>query len=84
LDDGKIWFDGNPATHEFNTRLHDQFPLLKAELESYSYEITHTGHIQYSAPEGFHDDCVIALALAAWQAKPIPKLDVSFGRTTLW
>ena len=83
LDDGKIWFDGNPVTHEFNTRLHYQFPLLKTELETYSYDITHTGHIQYNAPEGYHDDCVIALALAAYQAKPIHELDICRGSSKL-
>ena len=33
------------------------------ELESFEYEITRTG-VKYSAPEGLHDDCVCALALA--------------------
>jgi hypothetical protein len=25
--------------------------------------------VQYEAPAGYHDDCIIALALAAWQLK---------------
>lgn len=33
------------------------------ELESFRYEYTRTG-VKYSAPEGLHDDCVCALALA--------------------
>jgi hypothetical protein len=33
------------------------------ELEQFEYEYTRTG-VRYSAPEGFHDDCVCALALA--------------------
>ena len=33
------------------------------ELESFEYEYTRTG-VRYSAPEGQHDDCVTALALA--------------------
>ncbi len=33
------------------------------ELESFEYEYTRTG-VRYSAPEGLHDDCVMALALA--------------------
>lgn len=37
--------------------------ILKNELESFEYEYTRTG-VRYSAPEGYHDDCVIALALA--------------------
>lgn len=37
--------------------------ILKNELESFEYEYTRTG-VRYTAPEGYHDDCVIALALA--------------------
>jgi hypothetical protein len=33
------------------------------ELEAFEYEYTRTG-VRYSAPEGLHDDCVMALALA--------------------
>ena len=42
-----------------------QFPegVIKDELENFEYEYTRTGVI-YSAPEGLHDDCVCALALA--------------------
>jgi len=36
------------------------------ELESFEYEPTRTG-VRYSAPEGYHDDCVCALALARQQ-----------------
>ena len=42
-------------------------PLLLGELGSFTYErLPHSGLIRYSAPSGFHDDCVIALALAVW------------------
>jgi hypothetical protein len=34
-----------------------------SELECFEYEYTRTG-VRYSAPEGQHDDCVMALALA--------------------
>jgi hypothetical protein len=37
--------------------------LLTAELKRYEYEISATGHLSYNAPAGYHDDCVIALAL---------------------
>jgi Terminase large subunit, T4likevirus-type, N-terminal len=40
--------------------------VLTAELERYEYEIGPTGSISYGAPSGYHDDCVIALALAQW------------------
>jgi hypothetical protein len=36
------------------------------ELKSFGYEITKHGNIRYSAPDDMHDDCVIALALAAY------------------
>ena len=37
--------------------------VLVNELESFEYEYTRTG-VRYSAPEGLHDDAVMALALA--------------------
>lgn len=37
---------------------------LVNELEVYEYETTEAGTVRYSAPSGFHDDCVDALALA--------------------
>lgn len=40
--------------------------VIVDELTSYEYEITAHGNISYSAPEGMHDDCVIAAALAAY------------------
>lgn len=39
---------------------------IKTELLSFTYEITRTG-VRYSAPEGYNDDCVCALALARAQ-----------------
>lgn len=38
---------------------------ISTELEIFEYQYTATG-VKYSAPQGFHDDCVMALALA-WQ-----------------
>jgi len=37
--------------------------IIKDELESFEYLYTKTG-VKYSAPNGMHDDCVCALALA--------------------
>ena len=37
--------------------------VVKDELEIFEYVFTSTG-VKYSAPQGFHDDCVNALALA--------------------
>ena len=39
-------------------------PALKAELESFNYEYRPGGGVKYTAPEGMHDDGVMALALA--------------------
>jgi hypothetical protein len=39
---------------------------LIEELEIFGQEMTPAGNIRYAAPEGYHDDCVIALALANW------------------
>jgi len=41
---------------------------LLSELEAFTYDTTAAGNIRYQAPEGYHDDCVDALALAAKQA----------------
>lgn len=37
--------------------------IIRMELEQFEYEYTRTG-VRYSAPDGLHDDCVCALALA--------------------
>ncbi len=36
---------------------------MRPKTESFEYEATRTG-VRYTAPEGLHDDCVVALALA--------------------
>jgi hypothetical protein len=58
-----------------------QIPELINELKLYGYKTSPSGNVQYGAPEGYHDDCVIALALAAWQLKrtPPPGIGVLFG-----
>jgi len=40
--------------------------VLIGELEAFAYEELPSGKFRYRAPEGMHDDCVIALALATW------------------
>ena len=42
--------------------------LIK-ELKIFGYKKTLGGTTVYGAPEGYHDDCVVAFALAAWQQK---------------
>ena len=44
-------------------------PELVDELEAFQYSTTDQGNIKTGAPYGYHDDCVIALALAAWALK---------------
>lgn len=49
--------------------VYPNIPALIAELESFAYELTANGIFRYSAPEGAHDDTVIALALAGYGIK---------------
>jgi len=43
-------------------------PELINELEGFEQRISPSGAVLYGAPDGRHDDCVMALALAVWQA----------------
>ena len=44
-------------------------PVWTAELEAYERTVSPaTGRIAYSAPQGMHDDTVMARALMVWQA----------------
>ena len=42
-------------------------PVLIAELQAFGVERLPSGRLRYSAPSGYHDDCVMSLALA-WSA----------------
>jgi hypothetical protein len=42
--------------------------IIVSELEIFEYQFTATG-VKYSAPSGFHDDTVMALALATQHVK---------------
>jgi len=39
---------------------------MREEFELFTYSLTKTGKLSYSAPSGKHDDTVIAVALANW------------------
>jgi hypothetical protein len=54
-------------------------PVLLSELQAYESERTASGTLRYNAPEGQHDDTVIALALA-WHgaSRPSPVDYLSF------
>lgn len=41
------------------------------ELETFEYQYTRTG-VRYAAPDGLHDDCVMALGLAVWHRQHRP------------
>lgn len=43
----------------------DLMPELVEELEAFEYTTTPEGNIRTGAPSGYHDDCVIAVGLAA-------------------
>lgn len=52
---------------------------ISSELETFQYEYTDRG-VRYSAPDGMHDDCVMALALAVFgrdQFGEIPELQAA-------
>lgn len=58
---------------------------LVAELEVFEYEQRPSGLLSYAAPEGYHDDCVMALALAcnglqAVNRPPVAASAVRVGR----
>jgi phage FluMu gp28-like protein len=44
---------------------------LMRELQYYEYELTQHGNVKMNARSGSHDDLVVALALACWQAKGV-------------
>jgi len=46
------------------------YPELIEELEAFQYSVTDSGSVRSGAPSSYHDDCVIALALAAWHRRP--------------
>jgi hypothetical protein len=41
-------------------------PQLLSELQAYTYDLLPSGSLRFQAPSGYHDDSVIALALACW------------------
>jgi hypothetical protein len=45
---------------------HADWTVLTAEMRRYEYAAGPSGQVTYAAPAGYHDDCVMALALAVW------------------
>lgn len=62
----------------------EEIPELIAELRMYEAEQTGTGHVRYNAPSGYHDDCVIALALAAKDIQYDYSAEQAFADTELF
>ena len=54
-------------------------PVLLGELQAYRAERLPSGLLRYSAPEGGHDDTVMALALAWSAAVAYPKTETMDG-----
>ncbi|HUH01253.1 MAG TPA: terminase family protein, partial [Kofleriaceae bacterium] len=55
------------------------WPVGIEELENFEFSVTDAGNVKTSAPSGQHDDCVIGLALAAWELGQEPKVPTFFG-----
>lgn len=53
------------------------------EFDNFSYEIGPTGKIRYGARQGYHDDIVIAHALAISELHEIPKKEPQVGQTLI-
>lgn len=39
---------------------------IRHEFELFEFKVTRTGAMTYAAPEGYHDDCVMSVALGNW------------------
>lgn len=57
---------GGQRSEDGGQRGRGNWEVLTAEMRRYEYDIGPTGQISYAAPSGYHDDCVMALALAVW------------------
>jgi hypothetical protein len=58
------WPAGSGPTADCRLPTASGWEVLTAEMKRFEYEIRPGGGISYGAPSGYHDDCVIALALA--------------------
>jgi hypothetical protein len=67
---------GNYETRESRESSGD-WQVLTNEMRRYEYAIGPSGGITYSAPAGYHDDCVMALALAnhrRWETESVGRM----------
>jgi len=80
LEQRRISWPGGGSGQESGIR--GQWEALTNELRRYEYAIGPSGHISYSAPSGYHDDCVMALALAnhgRWKSESVGRMMVVSG-----
>jgi len=63
---------------ENQTVSYPDIPELINEMGLFGFTTGKTGLIHYGAPEGYHDDCVISLALACWLLRG-GEMDVGTG-----
>ena len=56
-------------TKELVLPMPELWPEGIEELEAFEYSVTENGTVRTGAPYGYHDDCVVALALAAWHLR---------------
>ncbi|TXH46218.1 MAG: hypothetical protein E6Q97_30015 [Desulfurellales bacterium] len=72
------WVDALALSLEQRTITLLQYPPLLAELQAFHATRLPGGAYRYSAPDGQHDDCVMALLLA-WQGVGVPRGSGLFG-----
>jgi hypothetical protein len=61
-----------------NIKIPDDEGLI-TELESFRYELSDNGKIKVTVPQGLHDDRVMSLGMAIWQAR---KRNLDYGQMT--
>jgi hypothetical protein len=54
------------------------------ELDIYEYTMNRSGSVSYNAPDGYHDDCVVALALAWWQFNHRASAFIGFSKKPVY
>lgn len=59
----------------------EEAAALQRELLAFGRDVRASGGVSFGAPTGEHDDCVMALALAAWRARSLPEFAVRLERS---
>jgi hypothetical protein len=65
-------------------KLSKQAEDLILELKAFTFDITAGGVIRYQAPQGMHDDCVMALCLACIDIEDRPLPELKKGQTEVY